>query len=393
MAGAKPLGRLVAIVIAVAGLCASPARGEGPELRLCTQNLFNWGLPEEVHRLRRENDPMEAVQRDLARQRTDLVGRLSGCDVVAVQEVLGGTAASARQGLQWLADGLKSATGVGWSLWTADSADVIRNGFLVRENASVRVASFDGSHAGEPVPPLDGFPRGTWSRAPAEIALTWVGKAPAATSLPAPAPGRSGSAPGRGGAANTEPAGRARTVPISGASGPTIRILTAHLKSHRGGENDPFEEDYERIRVVQAAALEEMARSRLARDPRMILLVMGDVNGDRETPTQLVLTGRLEPLRLIHPKDCIGPGGTLACDLPFREPLLQNLLAEDPDLSGRGSYRYGRKDQLMDVILASPEAARLAAEPGKARDWDVALAGQYRRGSDHLMGRVILRLP
>ena len=347
-------GAAFAVMLA---LSCGTTPADAAELRLCTQNLWNFGLPEEVHRHRRPDASLEVVRRDLVRQTADLAARLAACDVVAVQEVVGETEAAARAGLAPLTAALQHATGESWTGYLAEATDVIRNGFLVRENGRAVVTSFEG--AAPAMPRVPGFEPARWTRAPAEIELRWnVGEKPGTT-----------------------------------ATTRALRLASVHLKSHFGGENDRFGESYERIRVVQASGLQRAARARLARDPGALFLILGDVNGDRGTACQLVLAGRLDPVRLLQDGDCIREDGRPACELPLGAPLLENLFADDPDLRGRGSYLFGRREELVDVVLASPAAAHLALEPEQSRDWDVALSGRRYRGSDHSLGRVTLRSP
>lgn len=344
----------------------SGASSGGPELKVCTQNLWNYGLAADVRRLRRPEASLASVKARLERQERALVERLGGCDVIAVQELVGDDDARARTALERLGRLLEERTGHPYAVRTADTRDVIRNGFLFREDAAFAEAGFEGRHTKDTLPAVRGFPRAHWDRGPAELVLDLRPRRRIAAA---------------GGAKGRDRYGR-------------IRVITAHLKSksERGRSVDPNGEKWERVRVVQARALLDLARRRRDERPGELILVAGDLNNDRGKATRAVLAGVVDPVSLLDPRDCIDPSGGIACDLPLRSPDLIDLAGLDPDLRGRGSYRFSGKEELIDGVFATSDAARAARESrAHADDYDVELIGRFGEGSDHRMLRATLR--
>jgi len=74
-----------------------PTNRGAPELRVCTQNLFNYGISKS--------------KKKKAKQRRYLTERIinAGCDVIAVQEVIGGSKKQAKKRLSDLALSLSQA--------------------------------------------------------------------------------------------------------------------------------------------------------------------------------------------------------------------------------------------------------------------------------------------
>src|SRR5262249_52991665 len=120
-----------ALVLSIGARAASAG-----ELTVCTQNLWNYGVPEAVHKLRRPEDEITKIRADLAKQEQALAERLAGCDIIAVQELLGEGDTQARSALNRLIRVLDQRTGQRYLGRMADTRDVIRNGFLVRDGAA-----------------------------------------------------------------------------------------------------------------------------------------------------------------------------------------------------------------------------------------------------------------
>ena len=332
-----------------------PGGSHAATLTVCTQNLWNYGLEPDVLRLRRSGAAPAKVAARLERQERELVARMKGCDLIAVQEIVGDETARAQEALDGLARRLGQSTGHRFTARVADTNDVIRNGFILRADGGLKEVRFEGAHAADALPRVRGFPRARWERGPAEILIE---------------------------------AG-------SGKGARRLRVITAHLKSKAEApeRRDPNEEKWERARVLQAAALLDIARRRLRDDPRELLLVAGDLNNVPASPTQEVATGALDPASLLSPRDCIDDRARLSCDLARKPADLINLTGADPDLHDRGSYIFEEREEMIDVILASPAAARLARESdGADNDWDIELVGRRGEGSDHLLLRVELAL-
>ena len=368
----------VSILLAWADLRTAAA----DEVTVCTQNLWNYGLPEVVQKLRRRADRIASIRASLARQEQALAARLSGCDIIAFQELLGEDDHQARAALDRLGAVLEERTGHLYRGRMADTRDVIRNGFLLRTDAALTEVSFDGRHSSDRLPSIPAFPQVSWDRGPAELVVE----------LRQNVPVRGRDDRGVPGAHKAQSTREAERAPV--AARLRLRVVTAHLKSKsaREGSDDPDGEHWERRRVVQAGAILDLARRRQRERPAELLFVVGDINCDRGSAARAVLTGEIDPATLLSPHDCIGSEGQVECELPHRSRVLLDLADRDPDLRGRGSYRFGGREELIDGIFASPRAASLARKPGAAPDdYDVELAGRLYEGSDHRLLRVTLR--
>lgn len=351
----KRAPRLLALLSLVAS-CGPVSHPAGPAMDrtvvVCTQNLWNYGLPESVKRLRRPDVPLDSLRASLEKQEEALAARLSRCDLVAVQELVGDDE-EARRGLDRLAQVLSRKAGRPYRARLADTRDVIRNGFLIRTEGRFREIEFVGRHSRDRLPSVRGFSKGAWDRGPAEI-----------------------------------------VVEVEGAgSGPRLRVISAHLKSKAQGNRpaDPNGERWERLRVLQANALVDLARQRMKEHPGDVIVVAGDFNNVRGSATRAVLSGGLHPADLLSPRDCIGSVGEIQCPLVRSAPVLIDLADGDPDLRGRGTYRFEGREELIDGLFVSESGARLALEPGGSpADYDVWIEGRIGSGSDHRLLRVTL---
>ena len=142
-------------------------------------------------------------------------------------------------------------------------------------------------------------------------------------------------------------------------------LFTTHLKSKRA-LGEASERD---IREQEAMILREIVAERLARDPNANVLVCGDFNDTRDTPTLKTLMGDRE---------------TRLFDSRPSEPNGDVVPAENPKFDPRRitwTHHFGKEDTYsrIDYILLArglkrewcPEGSRIVAVP----DWGV--------GSDH----------
>ena len=144
-----------------------------------------------------------------------------------------------------------------------------------------------------------------------------------------------------------------------------VTLFTTHLKSKRAvGEADERE-----IRQGEAAVLREIVESFLQRRPEANVLVCGDFNDTRDTPTLRTLMGEREP-RLFDPRPAEANGDVAPAENPRFEPRRVTW-----------THYFGREDlySRIDYLLMSrglkrewrPEGTRVVGVP----DWGL--------GSDH----------
>ena len=87
----------------------------------------------------------------------------------------------------------------------------------------------------------------------------------------------------------------------------SVTVIAAHLKSRRTA----VEADESELREQEAILLRERVEGRLAANPKLNLVVLGDLNDTRDTRPIRTLLGRAGPLSLIdtRPSECATGGG------------------------------------------------------------------------------------
>src|SRR2546426_641475 len=163
--------RIVLVVIACVLMGGALCPAGAADVTVCTENLFNYGIPEDVQRLRYPERTLQQVRGRILRQEKALLSRMAACDIVAVQEVVGDEQQRALSALDRLGRLLSQSTGRRYSALVADSSDVIRNGFLFRSDGDLSEAQFDGAHTSDPLPRIPRFGEVHWKRGPAELVV------------------------------------------------------------------------------------------------------------------------------------------------------------------------------------------------------------------------------
>lgn len=142
-------------------------RGE-VELRVCSVNTENLGLKVEVSRVLRGK-----LAKGTKRRETEIVSQLAqaGCEVVAVQAVLGHDVVAAKAGLMRLAELLQVQTSFAWDAFLGDTNHkFVRSGFLVAKKPGIEVVSTK-NYTDTLLPRFETFQLEKFLRAPFEIAL------------------------------------------------------------------------------------------------------------------------------------------------------------------------------------------------------------------------------
>jgi len=282
-------------------------------LTICSQNLANYGLPDEVVHRGTSKKGLSLEERERL-----LVQRFRGadCRIIAVQEVVGRTAESALAGLTRLADILSSMSGKRFVpiVGEANEGDV-RVGFLVAtENLTVeRVVSY----AGALLPQLekgDQFQR--LSRGPLVLEVRW---------------------------------GKQR-----------LTLVAIHLKSKYGGGRDPYRLQFEMLRMQMAEHLRILLETHFAenllRDDEWVI-ILGDRNSRQESASNHILKGEKSLVDFRSDGSCIvSKAGESVCrgGVTTREPRFDSLLSKR-FLQGKpsGTYQYRDHFEWIDDILVS----------------------------------------
>jgi endonuclease/exonuclease/phosphatase family metal-dependent hydrolase len=145
----------------------------------------------------------------------------------------------------------------------------------------------------------------------------------------------------------------------------TLTVLAAHLKSKRA----VAVADEKDLRLEEAKLLREKVDARLAANPNANLLVLGDFNDGKDSPSTKVVIGRGKQ-KLVDTRPAERNGDNVPNSNPAWEP--RNVT---------WTYYYGREDlySRIDFILLSP---------GLAREWVtnetyVLTVPNWGVGSDH----------
>lgn len=337
------IGRFSALFLSVflTGVQAATAEtgaAKGPaEVRFCTQNLFNYGLPAQGKNAQRPAD-----------QKRDLIGRMTSarCDLVALQEVTGKDQRRAQRTVDDLANTLTMITGKRFTGMLGESRnDRIRNGFLVSDRAGTVLST--RSFYRFPLPPLQRRgPAQSFTRGPLAILL--------------------------------------EVRPQTGAPPKRLIVINLHFKSSHDGWKDPSGTDYEAIRMEMAEAVrrgaDEMVRGYGRHVP---IVIMGDRNADEFSATSAILSGErvLDDFRIAG-RCSLGEKNQPVCGrLPAHQPEFVPLFATKFRGQDTGSYRYKSRNGFIDEILIGAEDLELVQNT--RGELAVGITGEFYHGSDH----------
>lgn len=321
----------LALLPSIAGAASPPLSFRipaAPSLTICSQNLANYGLSEEVavRMGNRKGMPLE-VREGLLVERF----RSAGCRIIAVQEVVGHSQERAMAGLERLAQRLSTASGERFVplLGGARPGDV-RCGFLVAKEGVVIERAV--SYAGLLLPKLEPARRfDRLSRGPLVIQVRWRSQ--------------------------------------------RLTLVNIHLKSKYGGGRDPYRLQFELLRMQMAQQVRHLLEAHFAselgkRDEWV--LILGDRNSRRGSASDAILRGERALADFAPvPGSAIGclvaKSGEAVCPAapvpraPFFDSLLvPRFLRGDP----RGSYRFHGKDEWIDEIAVYRPALFSAVTAG-----------------------------
>lgn len=325
------------------------------ELRVCTQNLENFGKVIDSPRATKKRAKQKKETQRKEKQSEALAARIvnARCDVVAVQEVYGANMQEARRNLRPLLTALKTR-GLTFQDFLGESlSKTIRNGFLLKEGAGT-VVSVE-SYASAMLPKLSPLgPGRRFSRGPVSLAL------------------------------DVQKKGEMPSSPTSNSlSKRRVVLFTMHLKSKVDGWKDPTQTQFEVARMEMAEALRNLASDRIRREaPGAVVVVLGDRNSEPDDASARILSGarvlgdfrdncrvdeKLAP-RCERPQERV---------LEFRG-LLEALSQEQGNIVG--TYRYRGREEIIDEILVSHTAWSVFSKDGRLM---TGVEGSFRQGSDH----------
>lgn len=304
---------------------AQDPRGE-PELTVCTQNLENWGTYRAAAARTRNLTPELYAEKGRA-----LAKRFAtaGCDLIALQEVLGSNEQEATEGLVELAKFIRAATNRFFEAKVGQTNDAkLRNGFLVAKDRA-EVLNLTSYYKVE-LPKISEKQRPRFfSRGPVEIQLSVRG---------------------------------------NGADVPSkvVTVITFHFKSRRGFPGDPAGVEFESYRMEMAEALRRVVEQRHARafaSGETLLVLLGDRNSNFDTASARILEGTLKLTDFQGSAPCrLSKRGVPLCKADSASPQrLFSVLTMDPQTRHRtGTYTYKGEHSWLDDILLPAESLPFA---------------------------------
>lgn len=305
-------------------------------IRFCSQNLHNLGL-----KTKKKSRKAHTEQRKLLIERI----QQAGCDVVAMQEVVGKDKKSAQLLLSAFANNLSKTTGVEFQAYVGESNSThIRNGFLIASGIGevIEEKSFSNVTLAslQPLGPVKRFLRG-----------------PYALLIRVPKSGK--------------------------AAEKKFFVVTMHFKSQSDGYRDITGLSFETLRMEMAETLRRIVEEETA-EHNAIAVILGDRNAASGFASADVLSGRRELSDFFHSASCEVPKNRVAmCKNPPRARRFVELLELFGEKTGKSlaSYEYRKKQEILDEILVPASQIALFADTrGVPR---VGTTGAFYRGSDH----------
>jgi hypothetical protein len=299
-------------------------RGE-PDLTVCSQNLKVFGTLETV------KQKIAGYSADEHRQKVQsLIRRFvsTGCDVIAVQEVMGRNQEAVDAGLQELADKLHKSTNRFFRIRAAPPAEGgMTLGFLVAEDRAAIVNTLSYAKIELPKLVAKQKPR-LFSRTPLEIQLI----------------------------ANSRESNLAKS----------LSIVNFHFKSKRGGEDDPAGLEWETYRMEMSEALRRVAERRHQQafaSGDSILMLLGDRNSNFDVASARILDGTLNLSSFQADGGCrLSKRGAPLCKSGASMPqrLFSVLTSNKTVFTLPGTFSYKGEFSWLDDIMMPAESLPFA---------------------------------
>jgi predicted extracellular nuclease len=325
-------------------------RGE-PEVVICNQNLGNFGALRDV-----QSRDASIDSNQLLNKQVDIVKRFMkhGCDIIAVQEVLGRTPELAHQALKQLTDLLQKKTNRFFISVVGEGEDPLsRVAFLYARDKVSLLNTVIYNNVELPRLSPEDKPE-FFARAPLEVQFT--------------------------------------TKPGVNPVQKIISLVNIHFKSKRAGRDDPAALEWETTRMVMAEAVRRIAINRHRKSISLgdsIVVILGDRNSSQFSASARILEGTLRLSNFQNDGGCrLSESGFPLCKANSSGPKdFISVLTDDPGTRTQpGTFRYEGKYHWLDDILLPQESLRYAFarydQPGR---YDVGLVTEYPKASDHTM--------
>ncbi|MFM1847217.1 MAG: hypothetical protein RL417_691 [Pseudomonadota bacterium] len=329
----------------------------GPaELTVCTQNLENYGSFEDSARRKvgLTIDEYRIKEAAIAERI-----RKTGCDVVAIQELVGKPEQVAAKALERLLKEVNRRSGRFFDYRAAPSNDPnLRNAFLVAKDRAEIVNTLSYAKIELPKTSLRQKQR-FFSRGPFEIQLM--------------------------------------VRPRGGGVAKNVTLVTFHFKSQGGKVADPAGLQWETYRMEMAEALRRVVETRHAASfgsGESLLVLLGDRNSNFDMASARILEGT------VTLKDFQGKGicrlskrGVPLCAAgSFSPQRLFSVLTSDPQTRQlTGTYRMKGEYSWLDDITVPAETLRYAwSRFDSEGDYNSGVVHKPPQASDHAMAYVRL---
>jgi hypothetical protein len=326
------------------------SRGK-PDLTVCSQNLKLFGT---LGVMQRRDAKLSA--KTYALKKRELVERFiaAKCDVIGVQEVVGGNPTETEAAMKELVDELRGQTNRLFQYRIAPPAEgKMTIGFLVAMDRAEILHTLSYSRVELPRIQKKQRPR-VFSRTPLEIQLAVKSR--------------------------------------DGDVVKNVSVINFHFKSKRGGQDDPTGLEWETYRMEMAEALRRIVEVRHKdsfASGRSILLLLGDRNSNFDVATARILEGSLTLSSFSENGSCrLSKRAVPLCksgaELPRR---LFSVLTTDEGLKSRpGTFEYRGEYSWLDEIAAPAETLPYAwRTPFSEGDYDSGVVYEPKDASDHAL--------
>ena len=321
------------------------------EVTICSQNLNNYGLLPDVVR----RTPSMSAER-LADKEVGLVKRFvkAGCDIVAVQEVLGRDEETSNKALTRLATKLHFSSNRSWDVVTGPSNDpMLRNGYVFAKDRAEMLSRLSYAKVELPKMIEQEKPR-SFSRGPLEVQFAVKGQ---------------GEAPAK-----------------------TVVIINFHLKSKRGGAGDPAQLEWETARMQMTEALRRIIANRHKGSlvsGEVPLILLGDRNSNFDAASAKILDGTLSLAMFQGAGVCrLSKRGIPLCQAgQAKSPNLFSVLTTDPQTKFlTGTHRFNKEYSWLDeILIATPSLPAAWERFDSTGDYASGVVYEPREVSDHAL--------
>lgn len=321
------------------------------ELTICSQNLQNYGRYSDVR------NRVAGMSEEAFREKEQaLILRIikAGCDVVAVQEVLGPDENISKIALESFAHKIRQRTNRFYEVRVGASNDPsTRLGFLVAQDRAEVLNLV--SYVRTELPKLTEKERTRlFSRGPLEIQLKVKGR--------------------------------------DGTFDKTVSLVNFHLKSKSGGQLDSAGLEFETYRMQMAEAIRRVVEARHGQSFALgetILAVLGDRNSNFDEASAKILDGVLTLKHFRAGGPCrLSKRGVPLCQPGAAMPQkLFSVLVNDPETKlNPGTHQYKKEYSWLDEIAMPAESLRFAWKRFDSHgDYDSGVIYEPRKASDHAM--------